>query len=105
MYPAIVYVLFTVLLSLSPAPPLTLENVMKAVEGVKDLIGLDQWLDGNYLTILHDSSKTVVEQFLKGQSSLYQQPSWRAVIFSLDGVGETHLADRIRHYAEPMQGR
>ena len=107
MYPAIVYVLLTVLLSLSlsPAPPLTLGNVMKAVEGVKDLTELDQWLNGNYLTVLHDGSKIVVEQFLKGQSRLYQQPSWRAVIFSLDGAEETHLADRIRHYAEPMQGR
>ena len=78
---------------------------MKAVEGVKDLGMLDIWLNGYHSIVLLNSSKNTVEQFLKGRGHHYQQPSWRAVIFSLDGVGETHLADRIRHYAEPMQGR
>ena len=80
---------------------------MKAVEGVKDLIELEKWLNGiNYLSTIHNpNSKYIVERFLEGRGRLFQQPSWRAVIFSLDGVGETHLADRIRHHAEPIQGR
>ena len=76
---------------------------MKAVKRVKDLERLAIWLNG-YHSILHNSSKNIVEQFLEGRG-LYQQPSWRAVILSLDGAEETRLADRIRHYAEPMQGR
>ena len=78
---------------------------MKVVEGVKDLSELEKWLNGVTIIPNPQNSKDVVERFLKGQDHFYQQPSWRAVIFSLDRAGETHLADRIRHYAEPMQGR
>ena len=77
---------------------------MKAVKGVKDMNELEKWLIG-VVTVHNPNSKYVVERFLKGRGRLYQQPSWRAVIISLDGVGETRLADRIRHHAEPMQGR
>ena len=92
---------FTVLFSLS-APLLTLENVLKAVEGVKDLGKLTQWFFGGPLYSDY-SLKNVVELFLQGQGR-YQQPSWRAVIFALDGAGETHLANHIRSYGEPVQG-
>ena len=91
---------FTVLLSLS-APPLTLENVLKAVKGAKDFRKLTGWLYGNLDP--DNSLKDVLELFLQGQG-LCQQPSWRAVIFALDGAGETHLANHIRGYGEPVQG-
>ena len=81
---------------------------MKAVEGVKDLSRLDKWLNCAIIRSRHKYSCNIIlvaVQFLEGRGGLYQQPSWRAVIFSLDGAEETHLADRIRHYAEPMQGR
>ena len=32
-------------------------------------------------------------------------PSWRHIIVSLDDVGETHLADSIRDWAEPLKGQ
>ena len=84
---------------LSPAPPLTVKNIFKAVEGVNDWELLAKWLSVYY----GSSFKDAVEQFLQGQS--HYQPSWRAVIFSLDGAGETHLANCIRSYGEPIQGR
>ena len=83
----------------SPAPPLTVDYIMKAVEGVKNWEGLAH-LFGVYH--ISDSLKDAVERFLKGQG-LYQ-PSWRAVIFTLDGIGETHLANRIRSCGELVQG-
>ena len=54
----------------------------------------------------HDSDeaclKAVMEKFLLGEG-LYQ-PSWRRVIYSLDWADESHLADQIRSYGEPVQG-
>ena len=54
----------------------------------------------------HDSDeaclKAVVEKFLLGEG--FYQPSWRAVIFTLDKADESHLADQIRSYGEPVQG-
>ena len=84
--------------ALSPAPPLTVENILKALEGVKDWDKVANWL-GIYSS---SSLKEAVELFLQGRCRY--QPSWRAVIFALDGAEETRLADRIRHYAEPVQG-
>ena len=86
--------------TLSPAPPLTVDNIMKAVEGV-DWIDLAAWLTGQYGR--SDSLKDAVERFLKGQG-LYQ-PSWRAIIFALNGAHESDLANHIRSYGEPVQGR
>ena len=48
--------------------------------------------DGNYL-------HGVVEEWFKGH-----QPSWRLIIFALDWVQESVVADRIRGYAEPPPG-
>lgn len=97
-------VLLAILCHFSPALPLTWENILKTVEGVKNGRELYWWLGGGLLPISSNIDiKDAVEQFLQGQG--YFQPSWRAVIFALDGVGETHCANRIRHYAEPVQGR
>ena len=32
-------------------------------------------------------------------------PSWRSVICSIDGMGESHIADPIRDWAEPLKGQ
>ena len=94
MYPKIC------LYALSPAPPLTVENILKALEGVEDwrevALQLVTYFSGSSL-------KEAVEQFLQGRG--YFQPSWRAVIFALDEAGETPIASRIRSYGEPVQGR
>ena len=95
MYPKIC------LYALSPAPLLTVENILKALEGVENWAVVAGWL-GTYLGS-SSSFKEAVEQFLQGRGDF--QPSWRAVIFALDGAGETHLASRIRSYGEPVQGR
>ena len=95
MYPEIC------LYALSPAPPLTVENVLKTLEGVKDWEEVAMQL-GTYYSI-NISLKDAVEQFIQGQGIF--QPSWRAVIFALDGAEETPVADRIRSYGEPVQGR
>ena len=74
------------------------------MEGVNDQRKMYRWLVAR--EILHSTRtdiKNAVEHFLKGRGHF--QPSWRAVIFALDGAGETDHANRIRHYAEPVQGR
>ena len=96
MYPKIC------LYALSPAPPLTVENLLKALEGVKEWREVDYWL-GTSLSISSSSLKEAMEQFLQGRGIF--QPSWRAVIFALDGAKKTHLASHIRSYGEPVQGR
>ena len=68
------------------------------MEGVKNVLSLATWLGVGYVTNLED----VVEWFLKGEGRY--QPSWRAVIFALDGIGEIYLADKIRSCGEPVQG-
>ena len=83
--------------SLSPAPPLTFKNVLKAVERMRNWKDLCQ-LFGIYASALED----VVDYFVRGRGPY--QPSWRRVIFSLDEANETHLADQIRSYGEPVQG-
>ena len=49
------------------------------------------------------STDKVVKDFLQGR--YHYQPSWRALIFSLDDGGSADRANRIMHYAEPVQGR
>ena len=93
---------YTVCGSLSPAPSLTVENIVKEVEGARNVDQLQRWLSGDVYTPT-PSIMDIMEDFLKGYS--YYQPSWRAIIFTLDGAEETHYANRIRHYAEPVPGR
>ena len=76
---------------------------MKEVEGVRDIFELQQWLIRFLTPVLKPSIKNVVKDFLQGNG--HYQPSWRAMIFALDGAKETHVSNRIKHYAEPVQGR
>jgi hypothetical protein len=77
------------------------ENVLKVLEGVEDWEAVAHWLGTGYGS--SSSLKEAVEEFLRGQGRF--QPSWRAVIFALDGTRETRVANRIRSYGEPVQGR
>ena len=95
MYPKIC------LYALSPVPPLTVETILKALEGVKNWVEVAGWL-GTYVGS-SSSLEEAVERFLQGQGHF--QPSWRAVIFALDEAEETPVASRIRSYGEPVQGR
>ena len=108
------------------APPLTLENVMSVVKGVKrwrtlakQLVwaydkddervrGVHGAVDLDALQRQHGSDQNciiaVLERFLEGGAGWYQQPTWRAIIFSLYKANETQLADQFRSYAEPVKG-
>ena len=86
----------------SPAPPLTVDNVMKAVEEVKNWGGFFLNLRGIYSPNAKAHLKDIVQQFIQGKG--HYQPSWRRVIYALDEVNEIHVADQIRHYGEPVQG-
>ena len=75
---------------------------MKALEGVKDWRVVADRLGTYYGS---SSLKEPVEWFLQGRGHFQPSCIWRAVIFALDGAGETHVASRIRSYGEPVQGR
>ena len=97
-------IVLTVLLFLfSAAPPLTLENVLKVVEGVKDWKLLCFGF-GIFDNASLNGIRDVVEMFLLGKSICPRQPTWRSVIFALDKAGEIPLANCIRSYGEPVQG-
>ena len=97
---------------LPPAPPLTLDNIFNVVKNVWSWHTLGRRICYYSLDVIqrqHASDeaclKAVIELFLKGKGGRYKQPSWRAVIWSLYQANETQLADNIRSYAEPVQGR
>ena len=90
---------FEYCVTLSPAPPLTVDNIMKAVEGVKHWTELARLFG---VLIISSSLKDAVVRFLHGQG--YFQPSWRAIIFALDVMEETAVANCVRSYGEPVQG-
>ena len=95
------------------APPLSVDNVVRAAHGVRDWREFGQWLfiysrisDWNRKLKqqhMYNSDENhlhgVVEEWFKGH-----QQSWRQVIFALDRAGEYVLADSIRGYAEPPPG-
>ena len=104
----------TSLFSLSPAPPLTLENVLEVVKNVRNWRTLGRCIyfpysfDPDAIQRQHVSDeaclKAVIEGFLSGKG-YYKQPSWRAVIWSLYKANEIQLAEHIRSYAEPVKGK
>jgi hypothetical protein len=99
----------------SPAPLLTLDNIFNVVKNVRSWRTL-----GEQILIYYSSSKldaiqqlhvsdeaclkAVIEDFLSGKGH-YEQPSWRAVIWSLYKANEIQLAENIGSFAEPVQGR
>ena len=79
-------------------PPLTQGNVLEAVKGVQNWKFLRICFGVDSVSSLEDA----VEGFLLGRGRY--QPSWRAIIFILDFIGETQIVDRIRNHGEPIQG-
>ena len=51
-----------------------------------------------------DCLKAIVKRFLNGKGGRYQQPTWRAIIYSLYRANESQLVDQFRSYAEPVKG-
>ena len=104
------------------APPLTVENILTAVQGVawrklgEELISGDYNFESDQLEYpkldeiaqQHQSDDSrlhaVIECWLQGEG-LDEEPSWRRIIRALDGATETSTAaDTIRHFAEPPPG-
>ena len=110
------------------APPLTVDEVLKAVSGVnwrrlgKELLreydygGFDDHVSRRTnLDIIHDKHKSdvaclraVVEEFLDTGTSIVlfrlNPPSWKRVIWTLYRIDEIDKAQQIRSYAEPLEG-
>jgi len=65
----------------------------------------------NEIQRLHDTRnenrlRAVVECWLGGSGKVSgQKPSWRSLIWTLDAGGQTRVADKIRHFAEPVLGK
>ena len=104
------------------APPLTVENILSAVEGVAWRKLGERLTPGDYnlksyqydypkldeIAQQHQSDdsrlRAVMECWLQGEG-LGEEPSWRRIIWALDGATETTAAaDPIRHFAEPLPG-
>ena len=51
-----------------------------------------------------DCLKAIVKCSLEGRVRQYQQPTWRAIIYSLYSANEMQLAYQFRSYAEPVKG-
>ena len=97
------------------AVALTLENVVRAVERVRNWRETEEeyglgWqlcvpdavldeIERNYSTV-EGRVRGVVEYWWQVDPS----PSWRRIICALDWVEEYQLADEIRHNAEPLTG-
>ena len=105
------------------APPLTVENIQTAVQGVAwRKLGERLIPPGDYnfesrqfdypkldeIAQQHQSDDSrlhaVIECWLQGEG-LDKEPSWRRIIWRLDDATETTAAaDPIRHFAEPPPG-
>ena len=116
----------------SVAPPLTVDEVLKAVSGVnwrrlgEELVrenepsyriifsGVRDPLHNNLDRIRdkHESDvarlRAVVEEFLFTGNSQFRRsskaPSWKRVILALYRIDEIDKAQQIRSYAEPLEG-
>ena len=104
------------------APPLTVENIHTAVQGVAWRKLGERLIYGIYsgrfrlrdypkldeIVQQHQSDdgrlRAVIECWLQGEG-LDEEPSWRRIILALDDATETrHLVNTIRHFAEPLPG-
>ena len=96
----------------SPAPPLTLDNIIEVVKNVRNWRTLGQHIlycpGVGAIQRQHVSDeaclKAVIEDFLSGEGTCIYKPSWRRVIWSLYKANEIQLAEHIRSFAEPVKG-
>ena len=93
------------------APPLTIESILTAVQGVawKGLGKMLFWNNPSYVNEIEAQEQSdderlhaLIDHWLEGEGN--EQPSWRALIYNLDHAEETELADKIRQFAEPVSG-
>ena len=95
------------------APTLTLDHVLKHVQGVKNWRTVGEMLLGS----LNESKLDAIERDYSSDSDRLQaavqqwlegggvtQPSWRELVWSLDRAGDITVADPIRGFTEPPRG-
>ena len=125
MYTVVVLTTYHLLSSPSlstSAPPLTVDTVLTAVQGVnyrtlaerllhKELHRESlEWIypkleEIERLYQSHDDRlRAVIECWMHGDG-IDEKPSWRRIICALDGAEETTIANNIRHHAEPVPGK
>ena len=93
------------------APPLTLSNVLRHIQGVQWRKLGEQLLFSSVSEKLNvierehisdqDRLRALVELWLENE--IYHH-SWRRLIYKLDRIGELTVADPIRGFAEPPPG-
>ena len=102
------------------APPLTVDTVLTAVQGVNwrrlgerllpdetqgskviypKLDEIEQLYQSN-----GDRLRAVIKCWIQDHW-LDEQPSWRKIIHALDSTDEMRIADNIQHFAEPVSGK
>ena len=106
------------------APPLTVDSVLTAVQGVDWRTLGEALLCTHYSTVSHeprgaesklekiqgqhwsdaDRLHAVVNTWVKGRG-YDKETSWRHLIHRLDMGRMTEVADSIRHFAEPVLGK
>ena len=104
------------------APPLTVENILTAVQGVAWRKLGEELIHSVYNAESHqfdypkldeierqhqsDDSRlrAVIECWLQGEGK-DEEPSWRRIIWTVDWENKTKAADDIRHFAEPLPGK
>ena len=95
--------------------PLTVENILTAVQGVpwrklgKKLI-YGTLAQSNYpllddIETQHQSDESFLHAVIECWLRWDKDPSWRALIWRLDDANETRTADNIRHFAELLPGK
>ena len=93
------------------APPLMVENILTAVQGVA-WRSLGKWLFSNKRSYLDEIEgqyqsdderlRALIDHWLQGEGA--EEPSWRALIYNLDWAKESRIAKKIQHFAEPVSG-
>ena len=104
------------------APPLTVENILIAVQAVTWRELGKRLIYGVYSGTLHGGCpkldeierqhqsddnrlRAVIECWLQGDG-VDKEPSWRRIIWTLDDTNKTRAAaETIRHLAEPLPGK
>jgi len=118
-YRTLVY--FTLFPLSTSAPPLTVDNVLTAVQGVHWRT-LGEVLLAKYVVIVPGGAESKLSK-IQGQHQsdadrlhavgttwvqgrgVDKEPSWRRLIWTLDRIKMTSYADNIRHFAEPVIGK
>ena len=98
-------------LSFPSVPPLTVEGILKFLPGVAWRTLEERLTPGRVFDEIqrqHQSDdsrlRAVIECWLQGERK-DEEPSWRRIIWTLDGANETRAAADVRHFAEPLPGK